>query len=279
MSYKYDICDPAGTLKSLCKEIVRTNRYHRVLQAVNLKFWPLGSETEHGLYVGSYGRNTAIDTSDLDILVEIPEREYCRYSDYERNGQSRLLQRIRETIKKTWPASEISADGQVVKIDFSDQMKFEVLPAFPNCSYSCNFCNVTYKYPDANMGGHWKTTNPRAEQQAFRNKDYSSNGLLCETCRYVRTIRDKYSSYHLSGILIDSFVFDAIGTYRFPYAGARNLHFASSYWSSLLYSYNKMTKNGKCSVPLNAPGSNMSVDTSAGWDVLGKILNRTVSGG
>ena len=278
MSYKYDICDPAGTFKALGNEIVRTNRYHRVLQAVNREFWNSDSETEHGLYVGSYGRNTAIDTSDLDILVEIPEGEYYRYSDYKRNGQSRLLQKIRETIKETWPASKISADGQVVKIDFSDQMKFEVLPAFPNCSYSGNFCNVTYKYPDTNMGGHWKTTNPRAEQQAFRNKDYSSNGLLCETCRYVRTIRDEYATFDLPGILIDSFVFYAIGAYRFPYTGVHNLHFASSYWSSLLYSYNKMTKNGRCSVLLNAPGSNMPVNTSAGWDVLGKIIYKMATG-
>ncbi|MDR3320286.1 MAG: nucleotidyltransferase domain-containing protein [Desulfovibrio sp.] len=33
------------------------------------------------MYVGSYGSETAIDESDIDILVELPESEYTRY-DY-----------------------------------------------------------------------------------------------------------------------------------------------------------------------------------------------------
>ena len=54
--------------------------------------------------------------------------------------------------------------------------------------------------------------NPKAEQEAMAQKNRYSNGLLYDTCRHLRFIRDNYfSSYHLSGIVIDSFVYNAIG--------------------------------------------------------------------
>ena len=50
------------------KQIAR--RYHRIIEIVNREFWSMDNDTAHGLYVGSYGRGTAIDTSDIDMLVE-----------------------------------------------------------------------------------------------------------------------------------------------------------------------------------------------------------------
>lgn len=189
---RYDNIIPLETRHSIAK------RYHRVTRAINQEFWNSASETAHSLY-GSYGRNTAIDTSDIDILVEIPEDEYNRYSCIKGNGQSRLLQAAKNAIQNTYSRSDVRADGQVIKIAFSDGMKFEVLPAFPQENWSGS---ILYKYPDSN----WKTTDPRSEQRAIREKNNSSNGLLCATCRHIRMIRDtSYPSYHLSGILIDSF--------------------------------------------------------------------------
>ena len=49
-----------------------SRRYHAVTKAINNEFWNSSSDVLHSLYVGSYGRNTAIDTSDVDILVELP---------------------------------------------------------------------------------------------------------------------------------------------------------------------------------------------------------------
>ena len=37
-----------------------SQRYRRITKAVNLEFWNIESETAHSLYVGSYGRGTAI---------------------------------------------------------------------------------------------------------------------------------------------------------------------------------------------------------------------------
>ena len=42
-------------------------RYHTITKAVNREFWNSSSDVLHSLYVGSYGRGTAIDVSDVDI--------------------------------------------------------------------------------------------------------------------------------------------------------------------------------------------------------------------
>lgn len=61
-------------------------RYHTITRAVNVEFRGSTSNTMNSLYVGSYGRGTAVDTSDIDILVEIPQDEYQRY-DYLKKNQ------------------------------------------------------------------------------------------------------------------------------------------------------------------------------------------------
>ena len=61
-------------------------RYATVTSAINREFWNLQSEENHSLLVGSYGRGTAINTSDIDVLVELPQNEYSRYDILKGNG-------------------------------------------------------------------------------------------------------------------------------------------------------------------------------------------------
>lgn len=125
------------------------------------------------------------------------------------------------------------------------------------------------------MGGNWKTTDPRSEQRAIQEKNNSSNGLLCATCRHIRMIRDtSYSSYHLSGILIDSFVYDAIGWWHFTREDVDSSIQLKSYEQELLDHYNQISLNGLLSPTLAAPGSGTALDTSKDWNILGKILNK-----
>lgn len=56
--------------------ILISKRYQRITKAINLEFWNSYSDTAHSRYVGSYGRGTAIDTSDLDVLHVLPTEEY-----------------------------------------------------------------------------------------------------------------------------------------------------------------------------------------------------------
>jgi hypothetical protein len=119
-----------------------------------------------------------------------------------------LLGALREAVQQTYARTEIHADGQIVKLLFSDGMKFELLPAL---RHETIFGTVVYQYPDSNMGGKWLTANPKAEQAAIKKKDDASNGLLRDTCKHIRCIhQEHFRSYHLSGIVIDSFVYQFI---------------------------------------------------------------------
>lgn len=243
-------------------------RYHTVTKAINNEFWNSTSDTLHSLYVGSYGRNTAIDTSDIDILIELPSTLFDHFNNLSGNSQSRLLQAVRNSILNSYPRSDVRADGQVVKIAFSDGMDFEIVPAFRSWDGS-------YKYPDSNTGGSWKSTNPKAEQEAMAQKNRSSNGLLYDTCRHIRFIRDNnFSSYHLSGIVIDSFVYEAIGNWRWLNSGESSSQPSGTYEQVLLDYYNQ--HGIYWGLDINAPGSNDIVSTSSSYECLGKVLRSMI---
>ena len=58
-------------------------RYKNITKRLNIDFWDSTSETSHSLYVGSYGRDTAIDGfSDLDMIFELPASFYSQYDGY-----------------------------------------------------------------------------------------------------------------------------------------------------------------------------------------------------
>ena len=259
---------PADTRKIISK------RYHQVTKAINKEFWKITNDTKNSLYVGSYGRGTAINTSDLDILVCLPESEYNRHDSMKGNGQSRLLQSVKNVILTSYPRSDVRADGQIIKINFSDGIKFEILPAFKELDEYDNWKD-TYKYPDSNMGGRWKSTNPKAEQNAMKNKNRASNGLLFDTCKHIRSIRDNYfSSYHLSGIVIDSFVYEAIGDWTWGKSEVNSVPSPpGAFEQSLLTYYNEYSSQKNS---INAPGSNDTVLIETSMDCLQKVLNYIV---
>ena len=242
--------------------ILISKRYKTITKAVNQEFWNSDSETAHSRYVGSYGRGTAIDTSDLDVLIELPLSEYSHFSSLHGTGPSVLLQAVKNAIVATYPNTNVRADGQVVVVTFYNEMKFEILPAFL-------FGNGSFLYPDSHMGGNWLSTNPLAEQEAMKQKNETSKGLLFDTCKHIRYIRDNFfHSYHLSGILIDSFVFTAIGD-NYWCRGEESGQPSALYEQMLLRFYNN------CWSTICAPGSKQQVN-KRDWDVLGKVLNKMV---
>lgn len=109
-----------GEIIPMDTRMIISTRYKTITKAVNREFWNSTSETSHSLYVGSYGRGTAVDTSDIDMLVELPKSEYDRFDIYKGNGQSRLLQVVKSAIQTSYPRTDVRADGQVVEISFTD---------------------------------------------------------------------------------------------------------------------------------------------------------------
>lgn len=185
-----------------------SNRYKAITRRLNTDFWNTTSNTSHSLYVGSYGRNTAIrGFSDLDMVFELPSALYYQYDAYSSNGQSALLQAVRSSMKKTYSTSSIGGDGQVVVVSFQDGVTFEVVPVFNNQGGS-------YTFPDSNNSGSWKTTNPKPEIQAIKNRNTLCNNNLIPLCRMMRAWKKKWN-VPVGGLLIDTLAYQFIENYMY----------------------------------------------------------------
>jgi Second Messenger Oligonucleotide or Dinucleotide Synthetase domain len=196
-------------LISVEKIISISSRYKRITRQLNKDFYYVDSQTSHSLYVGSYGRDTAVDgISDLDIGFQLPFPIYNQYNLYMGNGQSALLQAVKKSLSNTYSSSDVGGDGQVVVIDFSDGITFEILPYFVSQSN-------TWTYPYSKNGGTWKTCNPRAEIEAIKRRSDSTNKNLKHLCRMVRVWKN-VQSVPMSGMLIDTLAYQFIESW--PYS-------------------------------------------------------------
>jgi hypothetical protein len=134
----------------------------------------------------------------------LPASLYHKYNAYSGNGQSTLLQKVKDSINKTYSNSYTGADGQVVALNFSDGIKFEILPVFVNKD------GKSFTFADTNGGGTWRVCNPRAEMEDFAIRNsVTANGNLKAICRMTRIWRDKHD-VPMSGMLIDTLAYQWI---------------------------------------------------------------------
>jgi hypothetical protein len=181
-------------------------RYKRITKQLNKCYWDSESETNHSLYVGSYGRGTEIHLSDIDMLFWLPYDDYVRFNNYQGNGQSAMLQEVKECIQKTYK-SYMKGDGQVIKVDFTDGICFEIVPCFVNKDDS-------FTYPDTNNGGSWKTTNPRPEINEMTTTNNFLNSNLKRLCRMARAWKDKWD-VPMGGLLIDTLAYNFLKDWEY----------------------------------------------------------------
>lgn len=182
-------------------------RKGRIARCVNRDFRNGLDSEGNTLYVGSYGRCTDnIDVSDIDLLVILPWSVYDQYNNYRYNGQSALLQAVKNTISGTYKQTKMRADGQVVQVEFTD-MTFEVVPCF-------EYSDGTFCYPDTNGGGTWRTMNPRAEIAAVQSRNKETNQNMSALSRMVRSWKD-YNNVSIKGITIDILVHRFLNDYKY----------------------------------------------------------------
>lgn len=178
-------------------------RYKVITKRLNLDYWSSDSDTARSLYVGSYGRNTAgVPFSDLDMIFELPWTLFTRYDGYAGNGQSALLQAVSSSLQKTYSSSHVGADGQVVAINFTDNINFEIVPVFPHTEGH-------FTFPNSNGGGSWKTTNPKPEIKAIRDRNAACNYNLVPLCRMMRSWKSQWS-VPIGGLLVDTLAYQFI---------------------------------------------------------------------
>lgn len=182
-------------------------RYQRITKILNKYFYNNESSTNHCLYVGSYGRDTEISKSDIDMLFEMPWSKYTQYNEHNGNGQSALLQEVKKAIAITYPYTILKGDGQIISVSFSDGRTVEVLPAF-------KFSDESYYYADTNNGGSWRVTNPKAEQKAVQELNNNTNKNYKKICRMMR-IWKNVNSVDIPGVLIDILTYNFLKNYEY----------------------------------------------------------------
>lgn len=200
-----DFCSNIRITSSVADNI--SCRYKRITKQLNKDFWNTESDVAHSLYVGSYGRDTDIRVSDIDVLFQLPPSVYERISGHSRNGQSALLAEVRDTLTKTYSTTHISGDGQIVAIKFNDGVSFEIIPCFMNKDNS-------YTYPDSNNGGSWRITNPKPEIEEVKKSNDECNGNLKNLCRMARAWKDKWD-VPMGGLLIDTLAYQFLKTWSY----------------------------------------------------------------
>lgn len=181
-------------------------RYNRMTKQLNLDFCNITSETRNSLYVGSYGRDTDIVTSDVDWIFMLPSGLKSQYDRHQNNGQSALLQVVKKSIEKTYSKTYLKADGQVIQIPFDDNINFELVPCFENTDGS-------FTFPDTNNGGSWKKTDPRPEIKAVNDRNNATNGNMKALCRMARAWKYEWD-VPMGGLLIDTLAYKFLESYE-----------------------------------------------------------------
>jgi hypothetical protein len=223
-----------------------SRRYKAITRRLNTDFWDTVSDTSHSLYVGSYGRNTAVGGfSDLDMLFRLPYSIYERYNNYNGNGQSALLQEVKRSIERTYATTKIRGDGQVILVPFDDGLTYEIVPAFVNKDDS-------FTYPDANNCGRWRTTNPKPEIEAIRARNNQCNKNLILLCRMMRIWKRKWD-VPIGGLLIDTLAYQFIENWEY-----RDRSFVYYDWMCRDF-FNFMANQDKKKEYWKAPGSGQYV--------------------
>lgn len=184
------------------------SRTATITRRLNTDFRATTSDTANRFYGGSYGRNTAIaSVSDIDLLYEMPFEVYKRFHAYGTNGQSALLQAVRNSLNTTYSGSVVLADGQIVRIPFTDGITYEIVPVFVNDDQS-------YTYADSNQGGGWKVCKPKHEIDAFKTRNAEANGNLVALGRMARAWRDT-NEVPMNGMLLDTFAYQFLETWGY----------------------------------------------------------------
>lgn len=196
--------DFEGFIKELIPdklEVMKTTT-GEIAKKLNKNYYDLdGNTSEHMYIVGSVGRGTSIKgASDLDLLFDLPSDIYKKYDNYgeNSNGQSALLQEVKNVLLERYPKTQISGDGQVVVIAFTNYT-VELVPGFKQNDGS-------FKYPDTHDGGSWKITNPMPEIEESQTMAEDTNNNFVYICNMVRSWKN-HIGFKLGGLLIDTLVY------------------------------------------------------------------------
>lgn len=203
---------------------------------------------------GSYKKRTNIrpltTSQDVDVIFKMPSEEFDKYDNYEGNGQSALLQKIKDILKNKYTTTDkIKGWGKVVLIRFADGThNVEVLPAWEQE-------NGTFKIPNTEDGGKWETFNPRNDINSFKSSNNKTNGLTANLTRILKTWKREVSSLSLDSYEIENQVIDFLSNYS-----ASNKNYDVIVRDSFDYLHKNVANNNKSYIETALIRANKAID-------------------
>jgi hypothetical protein len=146
-------------------------RADAVAKALTGRYYPNVVYTgQHKDIVGSYAKGTNISPPrDVDFVFKLPLSVWYQYHRHSGNGQSALLQAVRQVIKSRYPATDIRGSGPVVAATFISGHSVEVIPAYKDEDGTC-------LVPRTDDGGSWGVSNYSTEIAFVDESDAKSHG-------------------------------------------------------------------------------------------------------
>ena len=193
-------------LTSKQKEDARS-KYEGVCKKLHSYYYP-GTEYDGStkFLIGSYGKRTNIrPPRDVDVLFIIPGDKFEQYDDNATNGQSQLLQDVKNILAEKYTTTEeIKAWGKVVLIKFADGThNVELLPAWEN-----EAVEGTFLVPNSADGGAWDEWDPRAEIKKIKDSDAQTEktkALIRMIKKWTENCSVSVKSYQIEDIVVDFF--------------------------------------------------------------------------
>ena len=177
----------------------------RVGQALQRAYGGEATENPPIFPVGSWGKGTPVrPSSDIDIMAQFDWAMYQRFHAYAVNGQSALLQEIKDKLEVAYPQTRKRGDGQVVQIDFNSIM-VELVPVFA-------IGNGQFIMPDTKGGGSWKRVDPAAQIRLIDNADRDFSGNVRPLCKIIKRWKHE-CSVDLKSFAIELLVADFFRNY------------------------------------------------------------------
>jgi len=161
-------------------------KYEGVCKKLHDSYYDSDYDGSTKFLFGSYKTKTNVrpltEEQDVDVLFKIPQETFDKFDNYENNGQSALLQEVKDYLKEKYTTTDkISGWSKVVLVKFSEGYhNIEVLPALEKE-------DGTFLIPNSENGGSWGEFDPCKQVEEFQTSNGNTDGLTAELSRMLKT--------------------------------------------------------------------------------------------
>ena len=206
MNHYFKIFDKKLTLTSTQQQDAKT-KYSNICKTLHNYYYTQKYNGSTKFLFGSYKKKINIrpmnKMQDVDVLFKIPKEIFEKFDKYESNGQSSLLQEIRNILNKTFTTTDkICGWGKVVLVKTIDGThNIEVLPAY-------ELEDKIFKIPNSENDGKWEIFDPREDINKFQDSNKQVDGLVKIVTKMLKSWKRQNSTLDIKSYQIEQYVIE-----------------------------------------------------------------------